>query len=96
MKDALQLLEKSASGRKIEVFVIGGEEIYRQALPFASRIYLTLVETEIQGDAFFPNWDVDAFELISISRKDEASEALPYSFLELARISDSEVKKSLQ
>lgn len=38
-----------------EVMVIGGAQIYQQALPLASRVYLTLVGTEVEGaDAWFP------------------------------------------
>jgi dihydrofolate reductase len=37
-----------------EVFVAGGAAMYREAMPFADRIYLTLVHTKIEGDAFFP------------------------------------------
>lgn len=41
-----------------EVFVIGGAEIYRQALPRASRIYLTRIHAAPEGDAFFPPLDL--------------------------------------
>jgi dihydrofolate reductase len=37
-----------------ECFVIGGERVYRQALPLAARAYVTEVEEEVDGDAFFP------------------------------------------
>jgi dihydrofolate reductase len=37
-----------------EIVVIGGAELYRQALPLADRIYLTRVHAEPQGDALFP------------------------------------------
>jgi len=37
-----------------EAFVIGGEELYREALPLAERIYLTELEDDYPGDAFFP------------------------------------------
>lgn len=37
-----------------EVMVIGGAEIYRQALPQADRLYLTRIHAEIEGDAWFP------------------------------------------
>jgi dihydrofolate reductase len=40
-----------------EVFVIGGGEVYRQALPLADRIYLAVVHTEIDGDTQFPDVD---------------------------------------
>jgi dihydrofolate reductase len=38
-------------------FVIGGSSIYRQAMPFASRIYATRVQAHTPGDAFFPQID---------------------------------------
>jgi len=38
------------------VLVIGGGEIYRQALPFSDRIELTLVESDVQSDVFFPDY----------------------------------------
>jgi dihydrofolate reductase len=44
-----------------EVFVIGGEEIFRLALPLADKIYLTLVHDEFEGDAFFPEFDESKF-----------------------------------
>lgn len=40
-----------------EVFVIGGESIYRLFLPACFRIYLTTVHTELEGDTFFPDFD---------------------------------------
>ena len=42
------------AGGAEEVFVIGGEQLYRAALPFADRLYLTEVELEPAADAFFP------------------------------------------
>lgn len=42
---------------KDEVFVIGGAEIYRLALPHADRLYLTLIHKEFEGDAHFPDWE---------------------------------------
>ncbi|HRH25686.1 MAG TPA: dihydrofolate reductase [Parcubacteria group bacterium] len=39
------------------VFVIGGADLFRLALPFASKIYLTQVHTEIEGDTVFPEWN---------------------------------------
>lgn len=37
-----------------EVFICGGEAVFREAMPIADRIYLTVVEEEFDGDAFFP------------------------------------------
>lgn len=46
-----------------EVFVCGGEEIYRQALPKTDLIYLTEVDLIIEGDAHFPEFDKNLFVL---------------------------------
>ena len=40
-----------------EIFVIGGAELYAQALPRASRLYLTVLEAEIEGDTWMPEID---------------------------------------
>jgi dihydrofolate reductase len=48
-----------------EVFVIGGGEIYRLALPQADRVYLTRVHTTVEGDATFPALDLTEWRLAS-------------------------------
>jgi dihydrofolate reductase len=48
-----------------EVFVCGGGEIYRQALPLADRIYLTLLDSPWDGDTFFPPIPPDSFAEVS-------------------------------
>ena len=42
------------AGANSEAFVIGGAELYRQALPLATRLYLTEIDQDFAGDAFFP------------------------------------------
>jgi len=69
----------AAAAGKPEFFVVGGEAIYRAALPFADRLYITEVDTEIEGDAFFPDFDMSEFT--ESDRRDvEASEKNQYSF----------------
>lgn len=46
-----------------EVFVLGGEEIFRLAIPYADKIYLTLVHETFEGDAFFPEFDETEFNI---------------------------------
>ena len=53
-----------------EIFIIGGGEIYREALPLADRLYLTLVQSEAEGDTFFP--DYSAFKKIISEEKVES------------------------
>jgi len=56
----LDLEDPAFAGR--EIFICGGAEIYRQALPFCSELYLTLVKREVPGDVFFPSFE-QQFEL---------------------------------
>jgi dihydrofolate reductase len=51
-----------------EVFVIGGAEIYREALPIAQRIYLTEILADYEGDAFFPPLDRSQWRELSRER----------------------------
>lgn len=44
-----------------EVFIAGGAQVYEQALPLCSDLFLTLVKREVEGDAWFPPFE-DAFE----------------------------------
>ena len=46
-----------------EIFITGGGEIYRQTLPIADKVYLTRVHTTIDGDAFFPEMDLNTWEI---------------------------------
>lgn len=44
-----------------EIFVAGGGEIYRQAMPLADILYVTHVDVEVEGDTYFPKIDPDVF-----------------------------------
>ncbi len=44
------------AGDAPEVFILGGGEIYRLALPMADRLYITEVDVKIEGDTTFPEW----------------------------------------
>jgi dihydrofolate reductase len=46
-----------------EIFICGGAEIYAQALPRCSDLYLTIVQRNVEGDTFFPSFE-DRFELL--------------------------------
>ena len=48
-----------------EVFIIGGGQIYEQSLPYWDRLYLTRVDTEVQGDVYFPELDMEQWALVS-------------------------------
>lgn len=46
-----------------EVFILGGAQIYAQALPLADRFYLTEVDADYSGDTYFPEWDRSEWRL---------------------------------
>ena len=55
----------SLAGGEDEVMIIGGGRVYRDFLPRADRIYLTRVQTEVEGDTFFPELDPDLWRQLS-------------------------------
>jgi dihydrofolate reductase len=70
-----------------ETFVIGGEVVFRQALPRADRVHLTLVDADVEGDVFFPPLDPREWRQISSEPRiaDERHE-YPFQFLVYDRI----------
>ena len=65
-----------------EVFIVGGAEIYKQAMHLTDRIYLTIVHKEFEGDSFFP--EIDLKDWKEVAREDhqpDEKNSLPYSFI---------------
>ena len=65
------------------VFIIGGEQIYKQALPLAEDIYLTIIQKKIAGDAFFPDFSKTEFV---IAEEKSVNTSPPYKFIHFKRI----------
>ncbi|MGK0238153.1 MAG: dihydrofolate reductase [Candidatus Pelagisphaera sp.] len=63
--DSLEAIE--TKGYEAPVWICGGGEIYRQALPRCQELFLTLVKRDVEGDAFFPEFE-DQFRLEAILR----------------------------
>jgi dihydrofolate reductase len=59
LEDALSVFADSE-----KIFIIGGAEIYREALPLVNRLYVTLVMNEFVGDTYFPEIDKKTWDLI--------------------------------
>lgn len=60
LQEALELFANEQ-----EVFIIGGGEIYTQAMQVADRLYITDVDADYPGDTYFPQWDKSKWTLIS-------------------------------
>jgi len=80
-------LKLDPASSPLEFFIAGGAQIYEQALPFCSDLYLTLVKREVEGgDAFFPPFE-DKFDLVEELRDEPEFKILHYrhkSLFELA------------
>ena len=69
-----------------EAFVIGGAQVYAQALPIADRLYLTEIEADYEGDTRFPDWDRSAWTLSSEHRFPPGERfEHPFAFLDFVR-----------
>ncbi|MEZ4705410.1 MAG: dihydrofolate reductase [Bdellovibrionota bacterium] len=60
-----QALDLAKEREETEAFVIGGEQIYREALPLLDKLYLTYVNFEAPGDAYFPEIDLSSWKVES-------------------------------
>ncbi|MGB0205987.1 MAG: type 3 dihydrofolate reductase [Neptuniibacter sp.] len=88
LEDAIDLAESICliDGAE-EAMVIGGAQIYAQALEKADRLYLTEVDAEIEGDAWFPEFQREIWQ--EVGREDFSAEGpnpYNYSFIVLDRI----------
>ena len=74
------------AGAVPEIMVIGGASLYRQTLPLADRLYLTLVDADVPGDAWFPEWNERDWRLDwEEAHPADADHAWPYRFRRLER-----------
>jgi dihydrofolate reductase len=89
LEAAIRAAHTASHATSYEVLVIGGAEIYRQALPQAARVYLTRVHVSIAGDASFP--DLNTTEWRESAREEcpaDERHAYAYSFVVLDRVSN--------
>ncbi|MEW6120265.1 MAG: dihydrofolate reductase [Pseudomonadota bacterium] len=70
-----------------EVFFIGGAELYAQVIPLADRLYLTEVDIEAEGDAWFPEYDRAAFrEIERTTCRGEKADTVRFDFVVYERV----------
>ncbi|PIR96135.1 MAG: diacylglycerol kinase [Candidatus Doudnabacteria bacterium CG10_big_fil_rev_8_21_14_0_10_42_18] len=81
INEALKLGEEL---EKNEIFIIGGGQIYREFLPSADKLYITLVDREYpDADTFFPRYD-DVFKNVAFKEEHEYN-GLKYTFINLKK-----------
>ncbi len=77
-------IEKGRQIEKEEIIIMGGGEIYKQALPFTDKIYLTLFKIEKEGDVFFPDYSEFTKEMFREERFDEKT-GIHYTWVNLEK-----------
>ena len=81
-----QAIELARSRGETEAFIIGGGEIYRDALRFVDRVYLTQVLAKVAVDTYFPEWDAGRWQLTeSVSMAADEKNQYPSTFKVLVR-----------
>jgi dihydrofolate reductase len=81
-----------------EICVVGGGEIYREALPLADRLHVTHVLAEVEGDTRFPDIDPDIWQLVSaidVPAGEKDSHATRYAVYERRRDAMKEPKAAV-
>ena len=79
----IEAIEKAKEFDREEIFIIGGAEIYKETLPLVDRLYVTKVDLDVEGDAFFPEYS-NIFTK-KISEESGEFKGLKYSYLILEK-----------
>ncbi|RHW37598.1 type 3 dihydrofolate reductase [Lysinibacillus yapensis] len=74
LEEALEICEGEQ-----EIMIIGGEQIFKLALPIADRLYITHIDHEFQGDTFFPHYG-EEWTLVSESEPIETTDGYHYTY----------------
>lgn len=70
-----------------EVFIIGGAEVYRQAMPYCQKMYITIIHFDFEGDTYFPPVDYSQWKLMSdVMHLPDEKNLYSYSFRVFERI----------
>ncbi len=69
-----------------EIMLIGGASLYEQWLPYAHQMYITLINGEFDGDAWFPDYQADTWQTVwREAHQSEKEPFLKYQFLKLKK-----------
>lgn len=84
MEEGIEIANRASEN---ELFIIGGSEIYKLALPYTSKLYLTEIDAQIDGDTFFPSTDSAVWK--ETSREHHVADArhqYPFDFVIYSKI----------
>ncbi|MBU4351409.1 dihydrofolate reductase, partial [Candidatus Parcubacteria bacterium] len=85
IEEALQIAKEKMAK---ETMIIGGASVYKQFLPLADRLYLTIIEKNFEGDVFFPKINYNEWEETErIENEPDKNNLYAFTFLTLERAS---------
>lgn len=91
VKDAIvvhsleELLEELKNYREEDIYIIGGESVYRQMLPYCSVAHITKIDHAYQADTYFPNLDEDEAWEITADSDEQTYFDIAYQFVQYER-----------
>ena len=74
---------KAAEGNK-EAMVIGGEQIFKEFLTMANRMYLTFIYADFKGDAYFPEYNKNEWK--EVKREEHKDKKYKFAFVDLEKV----------
>lgn len=80
IRDLNVVQEWKSSNPDKEYFIIGGGDIFNQAISFADRLYITWIDYDFTGDVYFPNFSIDEDWTLTSKTKGPRNEANPYDY----------------
>ena len=66
-----------------DIYISGGARLYEEAMPVVSKMYVTEIDCDIEGDTYFPDFDPEQFDKEIIERHDDAE--IPYTYVTYTR-----------
>lgn len=80
-----ELLEELKAYRDEDIYVIGGESVYRQLLPYCNVAHITKIDHAYEADAYFPDLDEDEEWEITADSEEQTYFDIPYQFVKYER-----------
>lgn len=80
-----ELLSELKQYRDEDIYIIGGESVYRQMLPYCKVAHITKIDREYEADTFFPNLDEDDAWEITADSEEQTYFDIAYRFLKYER-----------
>ena len=80
-----ELLKELAKYPQEDIYIIGGESVYRMMLPYCDVIHVTNIDHEYEADAYFPDLDKDEEWEITADSEEQTYFDIPYRFLKYER-----------